>query len=313
MNSIQNKGDCSATRDFPIAVFAYNRPSHLLRSLESLVAVPRIHEHQVFIICDGPKTNSDADKVHAVRQIASRFSRQFGFNYIIRSENLGLSTSIYTSVTDICRKSGSILVLEDDIVVSPELVSFVADGLTRYRDEKRVKQIASFCPVDHVATEESSFFLPFTTSWGWATWWRAWKEFKIDDDPPPMSRESRWRFDLNGSYPYHSLSMLQSRGKVDSWAIKWYRTVFDREGLVLYPKHALAQNLGFDGTGTNCGIHQVEHKQLKGGSEITFPTEISVSNSAFNSITRSYRGVFGIRYLLRKARFLTKASMRRRA
>ena len=30
-----------------------------------------------------------------------------------------------------------------------------------------------------VKADEDSFFLPFTTSWGWATWKRAWDLFDI--------------------------------------------------------------------------------------------------------------------------------------
>jgi len=100
-------------------------------------------------------------------------------------------------------------------------------------------------------------FLPFTTSWGWATWQRAWKNFD-----PEMSAFAeiasngtlRRRFDLDGSYPYFSMLKKQKAGLIDSWAIRWYLSVFMRSGLALYPRQSLVQNEGFDGSGTHCGV-----------------------------------------------------------
>ena len=45
----------------------------------------------------------------------------------------------------------------------------------------------------------------------------------------------------------------QRKGKVDSWGIRWYLSVFMIGGLILYPVRSLVENIGFDDTGTHCG------------------------------------------------------------
>ena len=43
----------------PIVVFAYNRPNHLFRCIESLLANPESSESSLHIFVDGPKNNLD--------------------------------------------------------------------------------------------------------------------------------------------------------------------------------------------------------------------------------------------------------------
>jgi hypothetical protein len=47
--------------------------------------------------------------------------------------------------------------------------------------------------------------------------------------------------------------MLESQmaGRSDSWAVRWYWTVFRAGGLVLFPPLSLVGNIGMDGSGTH--------------------------------------------------------------
>ena len=56
---------------------------------------------------------------------------------------------------------------------------------------------------------------------------------------------------MEGAYDYFSMLEAQLAGKVDSWAIRWYLSVFMKKGIVLYPKTSLVKNTGFDGSGTH--------------------------------------------------------------
>ena len=109
-------------------------------------------------------------------------------------------------------------------------------------------------PVD-VPTTDDAFFLPFVSSWGWATWDRAWQQFdpraagyaQLRNDPG-----RRRAFDMNGCFDYFSMLEAQLAGKVDSWAIRWNLSVFMNNGMVLYPRNSLVENTGFDGSGIHC-------------------------------------------------------------
>jgi hypothetical protein len=54
----------------------------------------------------------------------------------------------------------------------------------------------------------------------------------------------------------------QQSGKTESWAIRWYLSVFFRGGLVLYPKKTLVENIGFDGSGQNCLLSNINESSI---------------------------------------------------
>ena len=107
-----------------------------------------------------------------------------------------------------------------------------------------------------INAEADAVFLPFITSWGWATWKRAWDHFdpsmsgyeKIENDSKLKSR-----FNLEGAYNYFNMLERQLHGKINSWAICWYLSVFLKNGFTLFPIRSLVHNIGFDGSGTHCG------------------------------------------------------------
>ena len=99
-----------------------------------------------------------------------------------------------------------------------------------------------------------SGFLPSISCWGWATWDRAWRLYDgtlaawdaILRDPP-----ARRSFDMEGAYDYSGMIERVRAGKLESWGVIWYLSVFSCGGLVLYPRKSLVSNTGFDGSGTH--------------------------------------------------------------
>ena len=64
-------------------------------------------------------------------------------------------------------------------------------------------------------------------------------------------------FNINSSYNF--LKMLQQKieGKNDSWAIRWYASIFLNNMYCLYPRESLVNNIGFDGTGVHSGVSRI--------------------------------------------------------
>ena len=54
----------------PIALFVYNRPDHMRRTLSYLQKNELAAESRLFIFSDGAKTDADEDKVEQIRQQA---------------------------------------------------------------------------------------------------------------------------------------------------------------------------------------------------------------------------------------------------
>jgi hypothetical protein len=284
----------------PIALFTYNRPHHARQALESLSRCKRFEECKLFIYCDGPKCPDQINNVNALQQVVQSFAEKLNADIIIQEKNIGLAHSIVSGVTDLCNKFGRVIVIEDDLVVSPSFIDYILQALDRYQDAENVYQISGFMyPLDHVE-HTAAVFLPFTTTWGWATWDRAWKIFdwnatgyqKLFSDT-----NMRNRFNLDGSYPYYNMLIDRFSGKNDSWGILWGYAVFSVGGLVLHPGKTLVINNGFDGTGTHCGYSAermesskiIEFSTYTDDYVIEFPEHIAIDEQKFDHIKKHLR------------------------
>lgn len=238
----------------PIALFAYNRPEHVRQTVTALRANPPAAYSDLHIFSDGPSSPGEVATVNEVREYLRTIKGFASVSLYERERNLGLAASVIDGVNRICNASGQVIVVEDDLIVAPCFLGYMNLALNRYRNEPNVMQISGHMfPVD-IPVRDDAFFLPFASSWGWATWQRAWKMF----DPLcagyaqlKSDAKRRHAFNMNGAYDYYSMLEAQRAGRVDSWAIRWNLSVFMNDGLVLYPVKSLVENKGFDGSGTH--------------------------------------------------------------
>ena len=240
----------------PLAIFAYRRPEHLRRLLDSVSACHRLEECAPIIFCDGPRGPDDAAAVEATRAVAREWAAAHGAKVVERSENKGLARSIVDEVTALCAEAGRVIVLEDDLEVSPDFLRYMLAALARYESDASVLQISGYMfPVAH-PDEKDALLLPLATTWGWATWARAWRHFSWE---PAGARDRlrdaacRRRFNLDDAYDYAALLESRLAGANASWGVLWQWAVFASGGLAVHPRATLVKNHGFDGSGTHCG------------------------------------------------------------
>lgn len=238
----------------PITIFVYNRPVHTRQTVEALQKNELAKDSDLIIYSDAPKKAEAAPEVFEVRKYIREIGGFKSIKIIEREKNWGLANSIIDGVTSVVNEYGRIIVLEDDLVVTPHFLEFMNLALDKYQDEQQVIQVSGYMFPVKLKVKEDALFLPLTTSWGWATWQRAWRLFDPDAKGYAQVKEDlalRKRFNLDGSYDYFSMLEDQLAGRVDSWAIRWYCTTFLLCGLTLYPRQSLIFNTGFDGSGTH--------------------------------------------------------------
>lgn len=238
----------------PVLIFAYRRPEHLRNTLASLMRCAGFQESPVIVHADGPRGTAENEAVMATREVARSMLGERA-EYHFSEANRGLSESVISGVSETLGRFGRVIVVEDDLELSPAFLTFMNAALDRYADAENVYQVSGYMfDVPELEEDRTALFLPFTVSWGWATWKRAWDCF----DPKATgwevlraNKQLRRRFNLDGSYDYATMLVRQMAGMRDSWAIRWYWTVFKAQGLVLFPPVSLVRNTGFDGSGTH--------------------------------------------------------------
>jgi hypothetical protein len=238
----------------------------LNRVLDSLEACPQFAASPVFIFSDGPKNPNAAVDVEAVRALV-RSRQRPNMTLIEAPANKGLARSIIGGVGQLCEDYGRAIVIEDDLIVSPQLLGWFNAALDRYADEPKVMQVSGYAfGGGSMDKRPDGVFLPMTTSWGWATWKRAWTQF-MPDAPgwEALSTDPalRKRFDLDGVYPYAKMLESQMRGEIDSWAIRWYWTVFKLGGLGVFPPKTLVLNVGDDALATHGRLRALVRKLFR--------------------------------------------------
>lgn len=277
----------------PVVVFAYRRPDHLRNTLTSLMRCDGFWQSPVIVYCDGSR---DADKkgaVMATRELAKSMLGEHA-EYHFSEMNLGLSRSVIAGVGDVVERFGRAIVVEDDLELSPAFLTFMNQALDRCANDENVFQVSGYMlDVPELKGTHSALLLPFTVSWGWATWKRAWDQF----DPLATGWEAlhtdkdlRRRFNLDGTYDYATMLVRQMAGMLDSWAVRWYWSVFKANGLALFPPVSLVRNTGFDGSGTHGrGILRKRSKSRLAlpSTEIELPASILLDTGLYGHVKKA--------------------------
>lgn len=239
----------------PIALFVYNRPGHTRQTVEALLVNAEASKTPLYIFSDAPKNAASKAPVAEVRAYVRTITGFQSVALIERESNYGLARSIINGVTKLCDEHGRVIVLEDDLVVSPYFLKYINDALDLYEYEERVVSVAGYrYPIDH-ESESSTFFLKGTNCWGWATWKRGWNLFEADGNCILAQLRKRGltrEFDMNGAYGYTRMLKGQVRGENESWAVRWHASAFLKDRLTLLPYKSLVKNIGFDGSGVHC-------------------------------------------------------------
>jgi len=237
----------------PICLFAYKRPLHVKQAIDALRRNPLASRSHLVIYSDGAKVAGDVSAVQEVRSACHAVSGFASVRVVERESNLGLSRSVISGVTEMCNTFGRVIVVEDDLVVSPYFLDYMNAALDLYETDASVFSIHGYVfPVR--ASLPETFFLLGADCWGWATWSRAWRNFEADGSKlmEGLSRAKLLgRFDFDGAYDYSGMLQQQIDGRIDSWAIRWQASALLMGGLTLYPGRSLLRNIGFDDTGTH--------------------------------------------------------------
>ena len=116
----------------PVILFTYNRPELLRQTLESLSANTLASESDLIVYADGPKENASdlqKQKIQEVRAVIRE--KQWCKTVTIQesSVNKGLAQSIISGVSTALNKEDKVIVVEDDVLLSPYFLHYLLYSL----------------------------------------------------------------------------------------------------------------------------------------------------------------------------------------
>lgn len=239
----------------PIAVFAYNRPLILLETLEALTANKESIESVLYVFCDGAKVGASDKEIQLINEVRAVVKQKQWCKEVIVYEseiNHGLSKAIIGGVNQILDKHDRIIVLEDDLVVSPFFLNYMNTALDLYKENESVISIVGYnYPLTFSEDFPETYFLKNADCLGWGTWKRGWNLFEKDARVLLNQIENmnaKKEFDFDNQYPYIKMLKKVAEGTVNSWAIRWYASGFVNNLVTLFPKKSLVRHIGHIGS-----------------------------------------------------------------
>jgi hypothetical protein len=241
----------------PVLLFTFKRLATLKKAVSALRANQLAPESDLFIFSDQASKADDFAQVRAVRDYLQTIEGFKSIHIIEAAKNKGLASSIIEGVTEIINRYGRVIVLEDDILTTPNFLTFMNAALIKYQRQQNVFSISGYSfnlGVDNAwAQQFDTYFTTRGWSWGWATWKDRWAnvDWQVKDYPVFAKNAAEKRKFAEGGSDLNLMLKRQMTGQLDSWAIRWFYHQYKVQGLTLYPLLSKVYNDGFDDMATH--------------------------------------------------------------
>ena len=252
INGIEN----SSNKDrIAIVVVGYNRQKSLSRLLESV-------SNAQYEVQDVPLVISiDASGNQELYDFVNEYKWNHGKKYVnIQSERLGLKNHIFQCMS-LSRYFKGVIILEDDIFVSPYFYHYCISSLEKYGDDSFVSGIALYTneydgfhniPIQRYHNGFDVFASQGVCSWGEMINERMWTRF------------SEWFDNFDGDF-----SRFDMDDRIKSWERAWskymYAFMLDTNTYFIFPFEPLSTNFNDAGGehGGNNNLVQINMLQGK--------------------------------------------------
>jgi hypothetical protein len=158
----------------PILLTVYNRLDHLEQCINHLLRCEGAAESVIYISSDAPYKNQDQSIINKIRDYIKTVSGFLEVIPIFHETNKGLKQVYYSSLELIFKKYDRFIFLEDDVLVAPDFLTYMNQGLNFYQNDSRIYSVSAFSfSIFHSVSEEKRDKVYFTNRfypWGYGQW-----------------------------------------------------------------------------------------------------------------------------------------------
>ncbi|MDR3572765.1 MAG: hypothetical protein P4L50_02800 [Anaerolineaceae bacterium] len=231
-----------------VVISAFNRPAALNRLLNSLEKAdyPQDTSIPLVISIDQDKNNQD------VQRAAEEFSWSHGPKEILaHKQHLGLFQHFF-ACGDLSKTYGSIIFLEDDLLVSPVYYYYASQALTAYQQDNRIGGVSLYGlwfngytrqPFAPLPDGSDAFFLQLPYTQGEAFTCSQWSCFE------------EWRASVDNNFvPNRPIHEDWFKFRPDEWFPIFTKYLIDSDRYFVYPRISLSTGCGDAGTHFNRAV-----------------------------------------------------------
>jgi len=290
----------------PIALFCFTRLDTLKSCIESLKLCPESKESDLIIYSDAARNNEEQVKVNYIRYYIKNIICFKSITIIEREINLGVDFNIINGIIEMSLKFDKFIIVEDDLVVNHQFLSFLNASLNFYEHENDIITVTGFNYVKvPLQYKWDCYFTGRSNPWGWATWSSKIKDVDweiLDKDLFLHSKVLQRKFNFWGSDLTRMLKKTIN-SKIRTWDIRLDYFMFKKNKMTIYPCKNLVLNIGFNRSDASNTIGYNRFKintELYNNTNFKFPDFITDNkqikykyisrNNFFNRfITRFYK------------------------
>lgn len=239
-----------------IVVVTFNRLASLQRVLNSLSKAIYIGYEDIPLIL-----SIDGGAPGDVVKFVDAFIWKYGCKRVIKhSHNLGLRKHVI-SCGDLTREYESIILLEDDLLLSPNFYDYSFHALNYYSDDKSIAGISLYSyrineniylPFEPLQDGNDVFFMQIPSSWG-QIWSKAqWDSFKEFYNTIPLITEE-------DKLPTNVKNWPES-----SWKKYFYKYLIVYDLYFVYPQYSYSTNFGESGHHLDFDINYLQVPLVNG-------------------------------------------------
>ena len=257
----------------PVAIIIFNRPEITARLLDALAAV---RPSSLYVIADGPRPDchEDIERCQAARALIKSIDWHCRIETCFSDINLGCKYRPETGINWLFTRVEEAIILEDDCLPHPSFFPYCQELLERYRHDSRVMAISGYNFFGRSpSNSQSYYFSTLGSTWGWATWRRAWALNDPLLEKWPLVVDSRLIEHLfpdptHSRYWHDVFNRILDGRLPDAWDYQWLLSCWLNSGFRIFPSVSLVANVGF---GDNATHTFGENPYLNLADEIGFP------------------------------------------
>ena len=232
----------------PVVLLIFNRPAE---TAAALAAIREVRPSRLLIVADGPRVGNSADvrACAAARAAAHAVDWPCAVEWHASATNLGCRERVASGLDWAFSQVAEAVIVEDDCLPDPSFFHFCADLLARHRDDPAVMSICGHrCDGPDEHNEPSYVFSRYPSSWGWATWRRAWQLYDPHIARWSALRSTGWLESLLGdaaAVAYWRRTFDLAAAGTDTWDHAWVFTHWLHQAAAIRSRVNLIRNIGF--------------------------------------------------------------------
>ncbi len=278
----------------PVLIGTYTRLSHLRQTVDALKQNYLAAKTDLYIASDFPRDSSDAMAVEELRKYVDTINGFSSVRKIYRDRNFGVTRNFVDAAKSILETSNEIIIMEDDIVTGRGFLNFMNDALLFHRNNEDVLAVSGYLWPEFFFEGANSVLLPAYNTWGWGTWRDRYNNVEAFHGLSKEVFQNRSFFFRVLLTNPNLLPMAQafSRGRLRALDLEWNLNTIKSNGFSVFPPQSLVRNIGFDGTGLNCGFDSSFENQVintEGRVSVVFDREFD-SNAQRKILFRGFGG-----------------------